>query len=60
MDALRWSEEKLAMNGSQLIANSNANEVLVCILYLFVKPGLHGFSSLFVLVHNWINQVHVI
>lgn len=32
--ALRWSEEKLTMNRSQLVAASNANEVLLCILYL--------------------------
>lgn len=33
-DALKWLEKKLFTNRSQLVAASNANEVLLCVLYL--------------------------
>lgn len=34
VDALRWSEEKLSLNRAQLIAASNSNEVILCVLCL--------------------------
>lgn len=54
VDALWWSEEKLSLNRSQLVAASNANEVLLCVLDL--KPGLHSFSFQFALVHVCVNH----
>lgn len=44
VDALRWSKEKMFPYRSQLVAVSNANEVLLCVLYLCLKPGLAQFQ----------------
>lgn len=46
--ALRWSEEKLSMNGSQLVAASNANEVLLLshVIVFESRPALLSFRCL--------------
>ena len=44
VDALRWSEEKIPFNRSELVALSNANEVLLCVLFFCLKHGLAQFS----------------
>lgn len=42
VDALWWSEEKLAVNRSQLVAASNANDVLLCMLDLVFSSFVFG------------------
>lgn len=56
VDALRWSEEKLAMYKLQFIAASYANEVCFVSCIRFWNQACTA-SVLFFLVHDWINQV---